>query len=42
MSTSSPRIITGMPTPAICLALSTIEIALWQVPMDILGFIFHS
>ena len=40
MSTCSPRIITGMPTPAIALALSTIEIALWQVPMDILVFIF--
>ena len=35
-----PRIITGMPPPAISLALSTIPIALWQVPMDIFGFIF--
>ena len=40
MTTCSPRIITGLPPPAVWLALSTIPIALWQVPMDIFGFIF--
>ena len=33
MSTRSPRIISGMLPPAI-------QIALWQDPMDIFGFIF--
>ena len=33
MSTCSPRIISGILPPAI-------QIALWQDPMDIFGFIF--